>query len=68
MRRDQHLRADEALRAPYPLDALGAETQGLIGYWLGVYHGYIANSDPAAPEHKRHIFDGQEKAPIGGVL
>ncbi len=26
--------ADRALVAPYPLDALGAETQGLIGYWL----------------------------------
>ena len=26
--------ADTALTAPYPLDALGAETQGLIGYWL----------------------------------
>lgn len=26
--------ADTALARPYPLDALGAETQGLIGYWL----------------------------------
>lgn len=26
--------ADPALTAPYPLDALGAQTQGLIGYWL----------------------------------
>ena len=26
--------ADPALAAAYPLDALGAETQGLIGYWL----------------------------------
>ena len=25
---------DRALSRPYPLDALGAETQGLIGYWL----------------------------------
>lgn len=25
---------DPVLHAPYPLDALGAETQGLIGYWL----------------------------------
>ena len=25
---------DEALKQPYPFDALGAETQGLIGYWL----------------------------------
>lgn len=26
--------ADSSLERPYPLDALGAETQGLIGYWL----------------------------------
>ena len=26
--------ADPALRGPYPLDTLGAETQGMIGYWL----------------------------------
>jgi carbamate kinase len=26
--------ADRSLSAPYPLDALGAQTQGMIGYWL----------------------------------
>jgi carbamate kinase len=26
--------SDRSLRRPYPLDTLGAETQGLIGYWL----------------------------------
>ena len=26
--------ADPILRSPYPLDAVGAQTQGLIGYWL----------------------------------
>ncbi|MBT2212690.1 MULTISPECIES: carbamate kinase [Actinomadura] len=26
--------ADPALSTPYPLDALGAQTQGVIGYWL----------------------------------
>jgi carbamate kinase len=26
--------ADESLSAPYPLDVLGAQTQGMIGYWL----------------------------------
>ncbi|RBY87748.1 carbamate kinase [Blastococcus sp. TF02A-30] len=26
--------ADPALAGPYPLDVLGAETQGMIGYWL----------------------------------
>ncbi|GAA4944495.1 carbamate kinase [Nonomuraea thailandensis] len=26
--------ADPGLNAPYPFDALGAQTQGLIGYWM----------------------------------
>jgi carbamate kinase len=26
--------ADRSLERPYPLDALGAQTQGMIGYWL----------------------------------
>jgi carbamate kinase len=26
--------ADDQLSEPYPLDALGAETQGMIGYWI----------------------------------
>ncbi|SOC49626.1 carbamate kinase [Blastococcus aggregatus] len=26
--------ADQSLSVPYPLDALGAQTQGMIGYWL----------------------------------
>jgi carbamate kinase len=26
--------SDPALREPYPLDVLGAQTQGMIGYWL----------------------------------
>ncbi|MEU3282836.1 carbamate kinase [Streptomyces antibioticus] len=26
--------ADRSLSSPYPLDVLGAETQGMIGYWL----------------------------------
>jgi carbamate kinase len=26
--------ADRALARPYPFDALGAETQGMIGYWI----------------------------------
>ena len=26
--------ADRSLTRPYPLDALGAQTQGMIGYWL----------------------------------
>ncbi|WP_186760542.1 carbamate kinase [Arthrobacter alpinus] len=41
--------ADPSLRASYPLDALGAQTQGMIGYWLtqelrnaGVSHPVVA--------------------------
>lgn len=30
----QESAADPALRRPYPLDALVAQTQGMIGYWL----------------------------------
>lgn len=30
----QESAADPSLRRPYPLDALGAQTQGMIGYWL----------------------------------
>jgi carbamate kinase len=26
--------ADRALSRPYPFDALGAQTQGMIGYWI----------------------------------
>jgi carbamate kinase len=26
--------ADRALAWPYPFDALGAQTQGMIGYWI----------------------------------
>lgn len=25
---------DRSLTAPYPLDVLGAQTQGMIGYWF----------------------------------
>ncbi|NIJ11358.1 carbamate kinase [Saccharomonospora amisosensis] len=31
--------ADPALRRPYPLDSLVAETQGMIGYWLAAELG-----------------------------
>src|SRR4051812_22004210 len=30
---------DSHLSEPFPLDALGAQTQGMIGYWLGVELG-----------------------------
>lgn len=30
----QESAADRSLGRPYPLDALGAQTQGMIGYWL----------------------------------
>ena len=30
----QESQTDQALSLPYPLDVLGAQTQGMIGYWL----------------------------------
>ena len=38
--------ADPALAVAYPLDALGAETQGLIGYWLAQA---LTNAVPGHP-------------------
>jgi carbamate kinase len=37
---------DPALAGPYPLDALGAQTQGMIGYWL---MQAIQNAVPGRP-------------------
>lgn len=53
---------DTTLTRPYPLDALGAQTQGMVGYWLGqaltnagvtrpvvtvVSQAVVASDDPA---------------------
>lgn len=38
--------ADGSLSSPYPFDVLGAETQGMIGYWLVQE---IGNAVPARP-------------------
>jgi carbamate kinase len=38
--------ADPHLQVPYPLDALGAETQGLIGYWLLQALGNVLGDRP----------------------
>jgi carbamate kinase len=62
--------SDPDLERPYPLDALGAQTQGLIGYWLaqelhnaGVVHPLatvvtqtvVAEDDPAFAEPSKFI-------------
>ncbi len=39
---------DPALRHPYPFDVLGAQTQGMIGYWLLQALGRAAPARPAA--------------------
>jgi carbamate kinase len=39
---------DPALSRPYPLDVLGAQTQGMIGYWLVQALGGAAPGRPAA--------------------
>ncbi len=46
---------DRSLLHPYPLDALGAETQGLIGYWL-------------VQELQRHLPDRQVAAVVTRVV
>ena len=38
--------SDPALARPYPLDALGAQTQGMIGYWL---MQALQNAGPGKP-------------------
>ncbi|WP_028927868.1 carbamate kinase [Pseudonocardia acaciae] len=38
---------DPSLRRPYPFDALGAQTQGMIGYWLVQALGNEAHVDAA---------------------
>lgn len=40
--------ADTALSRPYPFDVLGAQTQGMIGYWLVQALGSVASGRPAA--------------------
>ena len=39
---------DPALSRPYPLDVLGAQTQGMIGYWLVQALSRAAPAQPAA--------------------
>src|ERR1700683_5697256 len=41
--------SDPALTRPYSLDALGAQTQGMIGYWLGRGLRGAAPRQPRAP-------------------
>jgi carbamate kinase len=40
--------ADPSLSEPYPLDALGAQTQGMIGYWLAQELGNAGVRQPVA--------------------
>jgi carbamate kinase len=54
--------ADKTLRDPYPLDALGAQTQGLIGYWLVRELDRGAASTPAAAVVTRVLVDPDDPA------
>lgn len=40
--------ADHALSRPYPFDALGAQTQGMIGYWIAQAFSRTVPGRPAA--------------------
>ena len=52
--------ADAALARPYPFDVLGAQTQGMIGYWLiqALHNAGVRQS----PEH-RHPDRGRPRRP-----
>jgi carbamate kinase len=54
--------ADSALRRPYPLDALNAQTQGLLGYWLVRELDRALGAKPAAALVTRVLVDRDDPA------
>lgn len=65
---------DPDLAEPYPFDALGAETQGLIGYWLQQHLGNALPGRPVVALVTQTVVDGDDPAfahptkPIGAVM
>lgn len=53
---------DQVLASPYPLDAIGAETQGVIGYWLAQELANVLPDRPIATVVTRTVVDGQDPA------
>lgn len=65
---------DPDLTRPYPFDALGAETQGLIGYWLQQHLGNAVPGRPVVSLVTQTVVDASDPAfahptkPIGPVM
>ncbi|HEU5148909.1 MAG TPA: carbamate kinase [Iamia sp.] len=65
---------DPELARPYPFDALGAETQGLIGYWLQQHLGNALPGRPVVALVTQTVVDADDPAfahptkPIGPVM
>jgi carbamate kinase len=53
---------DPALHRPYPLDVLGAATQGLIGYWLAQSLRNAGVSEPVATIVSQVLVDASDAA------
>lgn len=54
--------ADKGLSRPYPLDVLGAQTQGMIGYWLAQELGNCAVGKPAVSVVTQTVVDSRDRA------
>jgi len=56
---------DRALSRPYPFDVLGAQTQGMIGYWvvqaLSRAAGSMAQGQSRMPVRRRHRRHGRDR-------
>lgn len=54
--------SDRSLSAPYPLDALGAQTQGMIGYWLAQELGNAGVRQPVVSVITQTVVDAADPA------
>lgn len=54
--------ADDTLVEPYPLDALGAQTQGMIGYWLAQSLRNHSVARPAVAVVTQTVVDADDPA------
>jgi carbamate kinase len=54
--------ADSSLSQPYPLDAIGAQTQGLIGYWLAQALRNAGVADPVVNVITQTVVDPADAA------
>src|ERR1039458_5779308 len=52
---------DRELAQPYPLDVIGAQTQGMIGYWLLQAFTSVRADDPAFEHPTKFVGIGYDK-------